>query len=190
MGAVSGSVTGSGESRDTECTDDGHGDGRKLAFDWSGLALTDDEFRLESMQYTPTVDGEKKRLFVVEGFEATVGNDIVTDMDVDSIDIHEDLGRVIVEFVDCLANGDVPHGFDTAPNEVYEYLDRSDTRYFEDLRTVMETDGVTDTFKRAVQNDGGSGGYAGGFVLILVLFILLVIIGAGFGLGTGHPSEI
>ena len=31
--------------------------------------------------------------------------------------------------------------------------------------------------------DSGSGGYAGGFVLILVLFILLVIIGAGFGLG-------
>ena len=80
-----------------------------------------------------------------------------------------------------LADGDVPPGFDSAPNVVSEYFAQPETRYFEHLLAIMEHDGVADTLERFVRDGESSEGYAGGFVLILVLFILLVIIGAGFG---------
>jgi uncharacterized protein (TIGR01732 family) len=187
MGAISGSVAGGDDNTNSKCTVAGHEDEQSDFFDLNGLSLTDDEFHLKWLQFTPTIDGETKEMFAIEGFEATVKNNVVTKMDVDSIEIHEDLEEIIMELVGYLADGNIPDGFNTAPNTIHEYLDQIDTRHFERLQAVMENKGGTDTLEHRLQNsvpmDADTDGYAGGFVLILVLFILLVIIGAGFGIG-------
>jgi uncharacterized protein (TIGR01732 family) len=192
MGAISGSAAGSGDTHIPECTVAAREEKRSDNFDVSGLSLTDDKFHLERLQFTPTIGDETTEMFVIEGFEATVKNDTVVGMDVDSIKIHEELAETILEVVAHLADGDIPDGFDTAPTAVHEYLDQIDVRHFERLQAVVE-DGGSDTLEQRLQKsvgmDAGTEGYAGGFVLILVLFILLVIIGAGFGIGTGRSSE-
>ncbi|WP_303657563.1 YjcZ family sporulation protein [Haladaptatus caseinilyticus] len=188
-GAIAGSVAGDGDVSEMKRTNAGYEDGRNGAFDWTGLSFTDDEFHLEWLQFTPTVDGETEEMLICEGFAATVESDAVTDMGVDYIDIHEDLEELILELVGHLAAGNASSEFDTAPNVMAEYLDHIDTRHFEHVRTAMENDGVAGTLEHRI-NNGASGDYSGGgFVLILVLFILLVIIGAGFGVGTGRPSD-
>ncbi|WP_083252748.1 YjcZ family sporulation protein [Haladaptatus sp. W1] len=193
MGAISGSAVGGGDNNDRKCTVANREDKRNDSFDLNGLSLSDDEFHLEWMQFTPTIDGETKEMFAIEGFAATIKNDEVTRMDVDSIEVHEDLEKIIMESVSYLADGDIPDEFNTAPTAIHEYLDHIDTRHFEHLQTVMEKEGGTDMLEHRLQNnvpmDADTEGYTGGFVLILVLFILLVIIGAGFGLGGGSSGS-
>ncbi|WP_435156872.1 YjcZ family sporulation protein [Haladaptatus sp. DFWS20] len=186
-GAISGSVAG---GSDTNTGYAGAEDEEQYnAVELKGLSITDDEFHLEWLQFAPTIDGETKELFTLAGFAATIENDTVTEMGVDSVEIHDDLEQTIIEFIGSLANGNMPDGSDTAPNAVSAYLDGMDTRHFEHLQMVLENGDVAETLERNLQSGGVAEGYGAGFILILVLFILLVIIGAGFGIGTGRASE-
>ncbi|WP_227378194.1 hypothetical protein [Haladaptatus halobius] len=177
MGAISGSVAG-GDNNDSKCTVAGHEDEQSDSFGLNGLSLTDYEFHLEQFQFTPTIDGETKEMITIEGFEATVKNDVVTKMDVDSIKIHDDHEEIIMELVNYLTDIDIPDGFNTAPNAVYEYLDQINTQQFERLQAAMENKDSTDTREHCLQNsvpmDAETEGYGAGFILILILFILLV----------------
>ena len=191
MGAISGSVSADGSTENIGCTvaDPEEQHNRPDGFEVRDLAFTDDEFRLGRLQFAPSIDGKSTRLFAMEGFEATVENDVVTSTDVDSVVVHEDFDETIVGFLDMFVDHGVSDRSAATSNVVSEYLDRIDARHFERLRAIVEREGSADALESQLQqNPPSDGGYAGGYVLILVLFILLVIIGAGFGVGSQRSA--
>jgi len=195
LGAISESASASrGGAHDTRRSCGGQRGTSGDSFEVTGLSLTDNTFHLDRLRFAPTVDGHQTELFTVTGFEAAVDTSAVTEMDVDSIHLHRDVERFVLQVVGALARGHSPDGSNTQTDGsnrsidvVRAYLDQVDTRRFERLQATMKRDGVADTIEHRLRHTPGAEGDAGAYVLILVLFILLVIIGAGFGLG--HPPS-
>lgn len=203
VGGASGLAVGGGEEEDeedegatntgtsdqadaeTDPEDDEEHDGDSTVtsgdvFDLSGFALKKDELHLDLLRITPTVDGKRTELFTLRGFEATVEDDVVSETEVDDVEIAAALENEVVSMLDTLANGETPGDLENAPAPISEHLEQIDTKHFERLRSAIDGKGADDALEHRLQNGGLMGGLLILEALLLLIVIVIVIIALSF----------